>query len=79
MLEELPIPSSGLSALGVPGVPCLVDQLTLSQPRGADQIVLAPLDLKYFRRPCILVGIPGRLLGRVGSGQIRPGLVQSNA
>jgi hypothetical protein len=51
----------GLSSLGVPGVPwhpqILVDQLTLSQPRGADytlQIILAPPDFQTFRRPCLL-------------------------
>ena len=33
----------------------LADQLTLSQPRGADyahQIILAPPDFQTFRRPC---------------------------
>ena len=50
----------GLSSLGVPGVPwhpqILADQLTLSQPRGADyahQIILAPPDFQTFLRPCI--------------------------
>ena len=50
---------AGLSSLGVPGVPwhpqILADQLTLSQPRGADyahQIILAPPDFQTFQRPC---------------------------
>ena len=54
---------SGLSSLGVPGVPChpqiLADQLTLSQPRWADyahQIILAPPDFQTFRRPCFYFG-----------------------
>ena len=54
---------SGLSSLGVPGVPWhlqfLADQLTLSQPRGADyayqiiQKLLAPPNFQTFRRPCL--------------------------
>ena len=51
--------STGLSSLGVPGVPfhpqILADQLILSQPRGADylhQIILAPPDFHTFQRPC---------------------------
>ena len=48
---------TGLSSLGVPWHPqILADQLTLSQPRGADyaqQIILAPPDFQTFRRPCI--------------------------
>ena len=54
-----PPPRAGLSPLGVPGVPWhpqnLADQLTLSQPRGADyahQITLATPDFQTFRRPC---------------------------
>ena len=46
---------SGLSSLGVPGVSWhpqnLADQLTLSQPWGADyahQIILAPPDFQTF-------------------------------
>ena len=38
------------------GAQILADQLTLSQPRGADyaqQIILAPPDFQTFRRPCI--------------------------
>ena len=45
--------------MGVPGVPwhpkILADQLTLSQPRGADyahQIILEPWDFQTFRWPC---------------------------
>ena len=63
---------SGLSSLGVPGgtPQIFADQLTLSQPRGADyahQIILAPPDFKTFRRPCnvwyqILVIIDNSLL-----------------
>jgi hypothetical protein len=44
---------------GVPEVPwhpqILADQLTLSQPRGADyahQIILTPSDFQTFQRPC---------------------------
>ena len=51
---------AGLSSLGVPGVPwhpqISSDQLTLSQPRGADyahQIILAPSDFQTFRQPCV--------------------------
>ena len=47
---------TGLSSLGVPGVPWLADQLTLYQPRGADyahQMILAPLDFQTFRRPWV--------------------------
>jgi len=58
------IDDSGLSSLEVPGVPwplqILADQLTLSQPRGADythQIILAPPDFQTFRRPCDCVVI----------------------
>ena len=55
-----PLLYAGLSSLGVPpGVPwhpqILAEQLTLSQPRGADyahQIILAPPDFQTFRRPC---------------------------
>ena len=49
----------GLSSMGVPGVPwhprILVDQLTLSQPRGAgyaNQILQAPPDFQALQRPC---------------------------
>ena len=51
---------SGLSSLGVPGVPwhkhpqILADQLTLSQPGGADyahQIIQASPDFQTFLRP----------------------------
>ena len=51
----------GLSSLGVPGVPWhpqfLADQLTLSQPRGADyaqQIILGlgPPEFQTFQQPC---------------------------
>ena len=54
LTEYLP----GLSSLGL-GVPwhILTDQLTLSQPRGADyahQMILAPPDFLTFRRPCYL-------------------------
>ena len=49
---------AGVSSLGMPGVPwhpqILADQLTLSQPEGADyahQIVLAPPDFQTLRRP----------------------------
>ena len=55
---------AGLLSLGVPGHPqILADQLTLSQPRGADyahQIILAPPDFQTFRRPCN--AFPGRII-----------------
>ena len=51
---------SGVSSLGVPGVPwhpqILADQLTPSQPVGADyahQIILAPPDFQIFLQPWI--------------------------
>ena len=51
--------TSGLSSLGVPGVPwhpqILADQLTLPKPGGtvyAQQIILAPPDFQTFLRPC---------------------------
>ena len=59
---------TGLSSLGVPGVPwqpqILADQFTLSQPRGVDyahQIILAPPDFQTFRRPWQYVDASGRL------------------
>ena len=49
---------AGVSSLGVPWHPqILADQLTLSQPGGADyarQIILAPPDFQTFLRPCIV-------------------------
>ena len=51
---------SGLSSLGVPGVPwhpqILANKLTLSQPGEADyayQIILAPPDFQTFLRLCL--------------------------
>ena len=51
--------NSGLSSLGVPGVPLhpqiLADQLTLSQPGGqimCTALLLAPPDFQTFLRPC---------------------------
>ena len=50
---------SGVSSLGVPGVPwhshILVDQFALSQPGGADYaptLLLAPLGFQIFLWPC---------------------------
>ena len=60
---------AGVSSLGVPGVPwhtqILADQLTLSQPGGADyahQIILAPPDFQTIRRPCLEVALREKLL-----------------
>ena len=51
---------AGLSSLGEPGVPWhphfVADQLTLSQPRGADyahQLMLAPPAFQTFLRPWV--------------------------